>query len=71
MSEYIIECDYDVDDGIIPGELREEIVRCRDCKWFRQDMSDHEYRSGWWCDMGRFDPNPDGYCAWGEREVDA
>lgn len=48
----------------------EEIVRCMDCKWLRVDMSDHEYRSGYWCDMGRFDPKPDGFCAWGERRED-
>lgn len=49
-------------------QQREEIVRCSDCKWLRVGMSDHEYRSGYWCDMGRFDPKPDGFCAWGERK---
>lgn len=48
----------------------EEVVRCRDCKWLRVDMSDHEYRSGYWCGMGRFDPKLDGFCAWGEKVVD-
>lgn len=83
MSEYIVKLPtygaadeffktHEMPDMTLYGyPLTDEIVRCRDCKWFRQDMSDHEYRSGWWCDMGRFDPYPDGYCAWGEREVDA
>ncbi|MBQ9002678.1 MAG: hypothetical protein IJ087_12575 [Eggerthellaceae bacterium] len=52
------------------AKLHERIVRCRDCKWLRVDMSDHEYRSGYWCDMGRFDPKPDGFYAWGERRED-
>lgn len=38
MSEYIIECDYDLDEGWIPGEQREEIVRCRDCKYADEVM---------------------------------
>lgn len=74
MSEYIVRMPSDM-----PYELKAElnawyvnsepIVRCRDCRWLRQDMSDHEYRSGWWCDLGRFDPMPNGFCAWGERRV--
>lgn len=63
MNEWICE----LDDGQRGEEL---IVRCRDCRWLRQDMSDHEYRSGWWCDLGRFDPISDGFCAWGERRSD-
>ena len=46
-----------------------EIVRCRDCKQFAVDNSDHDYRSGWWC--RRWDTDrvaPDGFCAWGESE---
>lgn len=70
MSEHIYE-DSDMEHEryhVIPfGWMREQIVRCRDCKWLRVDMSDHEYRSGYWCGMGRFDPKLDGFCAWGER----
>ena len=61
MSERII-CN---DSG---GELREEIVRCKHCCKFHLDNSDHDYRSGWWCD--RWDTGmvePVGFCAWGER----
>lgn len=46
----------------------EEIVRCRDCKRFAADQSDHEYRSGWWCHRWNTDMvKPDGYCSWGKR----
>lgn len=46
----------------------EEMVRCRDCKHFEVDQSDHEYRSGWWCKRWNTDMvKPDGFCAWGER----
>ncbi len=50
-------------------ELREEIVRCRDCKRFAVDQSDHDYRTGWWCKRWHTDMvKPDGFCAWGETE---
>ena len=46
----------------------EEIVRCRDCKRFALDNSDHDYRSGWWCHRWNTDMvKPDGFCAWGKR----
>lgn len=50
-------------------EYREEIVRCRDCKRFTIDQSDHDYRSGWWCKRWDTDMvKPDGFCAWGDRK---
>lgn len=49
-------------DGLQP------IVRCRDCKRFSLDDSDHDYRSGWWCHRWNTDMvNPDGFCAWGVK----
>ena len=46
----------------------ERVVRCRDCKRFSLDDSDHDYRSGWWCHRWNTDMvKPDGFCAWGER----
>ena len=52
--------------GLSRLEQREEIVRCRDCTWFI------------WDDSGRFCAQslvrrgePDGFCAWAERKVDA
>ncbi len=45
-----------------------DLVRCRDCKRFAVDQSDHEYRSDWWCHRWNTDMvKPDGYCAWGVR----
>ena len=64
MSEYVVNR-----ENIWPyGSQREEIVRCRDCKRFAVDQSDHDYRSGWWCHRWNTDMvKPDGFCAWGER----
>lgn len=46
----------------------ERVVRCRDCKRFSLDDSDHDYRSGWWCHRWNTDMvKPDGFCSWGER----
>ena len=68
MSEHIIEVEYDTLNGTYTQKRREEIVRCRDCKRFSLDNSDHDYRSGWWCHRWNTDMvKPDGYCAWGER----
>lgn len=52
--------------------VREEIVRCNDCRQFHLDNSDHDYRSGWWCDRWDTDMvEPDGFCAWGKAVDDA
>ena len=48
--------------------VREQVVRCRDCERFHVDNSDHDYRSGWWCERWDTDRvEPDGFCAWGRR----
>lgn len=61
-------------DGFYAGVRAErtlsasQIVRCRDCRRFELDNSDHDYRSGWWCHRWNTDMvKPDGFCAWGER----
>ena len=60
--EYLKVCD------AMHARKREEIVRCKNCKRFSLDNSDHDYRSGWWCYRWNTDMvNPDGFCAWGER----
>ena len=46
--------------------VHERIVRCRDCRWFGEDTSDHEHRSGWWCDRLGFDTVEDGFCHLGD-----
>lgn len=40
-----------------------EIVRCRDCKFYKRGDD------GWWClrSISTKSNHPDGYCAWGER----
>lgn len=72
MSEHIIETEMLGDTAFVtipPKEPKEEIVRCRDCKRFAVDQSDHEYRSGCWCHRWNTDMvKPDGFCAWGERK---
>lgn len=72
MSEFIIECEYDFDDGWIPGEHREEIVRCRDCKHFTPKGT-HKFENGKtnadYCTYVRgwmLQITPDGFCKWGE-----
>lgn len=44
---------------------REEVVRCRDCTSYRAGGKGHAPR----CErsIGTFAPDPDGFCAWGER----
>lgn len=66
MSEYI--CGTDGHEGHwLTGE---EIVRCRDCEEFA--FGDVEYATVDWCDYwGAYVESPDGFCAWGERKVDA
>lgn len=73
MSEHIIETETCWGVAFVPiggtDKLREEVVRCEDCKRFAVDQSDHEYRSGWWCHRWNTDMvKPDGFCAWGERK---
>lgn len=66
MSEYIIECDYDFDEGWIPGEHREEIVRCRDCAHFDTD------EFGGYCTLFDFEDfmgMENRFCAWGKCEM--
>ena len=67
MAENIIE----MPDGHGMGttHIRERIVRCRDCKRFKLDDSDHDHRGRWWCKRWGTDAvNPNGFCAWGCRK---
>lgn len=94
MSEYIVEmydeCEkYVLEYGCKPTNtqgfpLREEVVRCRDCKY--ADISyTHAAVTGelhcygylveswdWYNDMPSdgVKVKPDGYCAWAERRID-
>ena len=68
-TEYIVvnpvEVEAEFEDGRVvryPQEIRERIVRCRDCR------RSFEERGDLWC-RGIVGPpvEPDGFCAWGER----
>lgn len=67
MSEYIIDWDENlVIDTFSKNSLRDEIVRCRDCKEFSFGNTAHKTVDwcDYWCDCV---DSPDGFCAWGER----
>lgn len=67
MSEYIIDWDENlVIDTFSKNSLREEIVRCRDCKYapFLKYGNDE-------CVMHLQKTKPDNFCAWGERREGA
>lgn len=77
MAEYVCELPVEGMVSFMSGNttipVYERIVRCRDCKRFSVDNSDHDYRSGWWCKRWNTDMvKPDGFCAWAcRKEVDA
>ena len=73
MSEYIIDWDTGlVIDTFSKNNLREEIVRCRDCVKFSEQEPDGEIGT---CELGLEDTGlvsivePNGFCAWGERRA--
>ena len=70
VNPVVVEAEFE--DGRVvrwPQDIRERIVRCRDCM--------HSRREGWECWRLVDDPEedfervacvqPDGFCAWGER----
>lgn len=67
MSEYIIEMgdsSYQSTSGLLCADisqLREEIVRCRDCRYFSIGTNTDS------CGFTDKYAHPDGFCAWGER----
>ena len=66
MTEYIIEYDEALAVDVYGrADMREEIVRCRDCKWFIKANS----LTGWndVCNLTDSNVVPNGFCAWGER----
>lgn len=69
LDEYVNRVMVTAFGGSVAGPVTgEKIVRCRDCKRFSLDNSDHDYRSGWWCHRWNTDMvKPDGFCAWGKR----
>ena len=44
-----------------------EVVRCRDCKWYREANWDDDILCGCDCFSGINDVTPDSFCSYGER----
>ena len=67
MDEYVTEFNWDsVDVEGSPDYIaRERVVRRRDCSSYHPGGNMHKPR----CEksIGTFAPNPNGFCAWGER----
>lgn len=62
MAEYIIDWDTGlVIDTFSKNNLREEIVRCRDCRFSLA------HGNGCGRNQDIYDVEPDGFCAWAER----
>lgn len=72
MSEYIIDWDENlVIDTFSKNSLREEIVRCRECKCYQPKEGailscKFEYRGFTQWKLAE----PNGFCKWGERSHD-
>ena len=71
MSEYIyggVAIEHGAANGETRLERREEIVRCRDCRYYDQNDEPSEvYPDRYLCDLMANFLHPDGFCAWGER----
>ena len=65
MSEYIIkETGY---PGVIEQEIVQELVRCRDCKWYKTMYCKMDR----WTDLVTiYVAKKDDYCSYGERRRD-
>ena len=79
MAEYLV---YDSRDDMLGAkalngdelrwEYRERVIRCRDCKHWRDvAMSDGTHKSRCSGVMAFVDARPDGFCAWAEPREDA
>lgn len=72
MSEYIYRSNGEPlanERGEISLALAGKIVRCKDCRWYREEWNRKLMRDTISCDW--FDGahvEPDGFCAWGERK---
>ncbi len=51
------------------GVKCEEIVRCRDCRFYEEEGFCNWFECSYCGECQRVEP--DGFCAWGERRVDA
>lgn len=66
MTEYITEWYWDETRNAPNQAQREKIVRCRDCKWMSKDTV--HYKACYRLHAIEFMVEPDGFCAWGERQ---
>lgn len=69
MTEYIIKVDEykkDIDGGMPLQDKPQELVRCKDCKWF---INDHNEVDGWMtCTLLRQEVDKEWFCRIGERK---
>lgn len=80
MSEYIV-CGDDFEESyyrytdikpetMFGHRLREEIVRCKSCKYYDQnDAPSDVYPDRYWCDRMTLYMPTDGFCSFGKRKV--
>lgn len=72
MSEYVIDMGnsiYQSQSGLVCADvlqLKEEIVRCRDCKYYSDEFKYTD--DSMWCDHHDNFINSEGFCAWGVRK---
>ena len=72
MSEYIYASSGEPlanSDGKV-SLARNEIVRCRDCKYYDpNDEPSEVFPNSYWCDRLTVYMPPDGFCSFGKRKV--
>jgi hypothetical protein len=58
-----------IDEAYTAITVKEEVIRCRDCKHFTRNATPHDAAFPDWCSkLGTDYVQPDGFCAWGERK---
>lgn len=69
MMEYVGYKDYIGNGQFNMGVTDERIIRCRECKWFRENATPHDTDGRYnFCTQFGFDfKGSNGFCAWGER----
>lgn len=67
MTEYIVDWNENlVIDTFSKNSLRNEIVRCRDCKYYTYADAEHE-NNDWCAKHEHIAWSVNGFCAWGRR----
>ena len=60
--EFVVKCSYNELTGVIPDEVIQPIVRCRDCKHFEEIEGMFK-----WCSFHNMDVKEHDFCSKGER----